>query len=569
MHLTASSRLALSISTFALIAGAPALAAEIEAKSRVDAVVVYPDAAAVTRVIDIDLPVGASTLVVRGLPASVDPASLRVSGAAVGQVSIGAVETRLAPAVEPTRDSAIETKLKKLRGDRDAWQATLDALEAKEAMMIRFSQAGPEKLSLEAKPLDIAQWTTAWDAVGQGLAKIGDELVAARGRARDIYEEIRGLEHARQRPPSGRPASREALVSVDAASAATGTLSLTYRVAGAGWLPVYDAKLDTANGARASLELVRRAAVTQRTGEDWSGVSLSVSTTRATRGAEAPEVFTQRLNFWEPPQPVALGAAPRSAPMAKTSTALNYDAARENAPAAPSPEEPRRRVDEQQATLDAGAYQASFQIPGRVDIPGDGSSKGFRISTTTFAPDLVARVAPSLDPTAYLQARIVNAEDAPFLPGAVNITRDGEFVGVSRMRLVAPGDGVELGFGADDRVTVTRAPIKRKENEPSWIGSTKTEQREFKTTVRNLHGFPIKVGVIDRIPVSENSAIVVEQSPNTTPPTEKIVNDRRGVMGWTFDLAPNAGKDIILAYRMKWPADREVTFDTPPATGRF
>ena len=287
MTLPVSTRLALSISTLALNAGAPALAAEIEAKSRVDAVVVYPDAALVTRVLDIDLPAGASTLVVRGLPASVDPASLRVAGAAAGQVAIGSVETRLAPAAEPARDSAIEAKLRKLRGDREAWQATLDALEAKKAMMIRFSQAGPEKLSPDSKPLDIAQWSAAWDTVGQGLAKIGDELVAARGRARDIDEEIRGLEQTRQRPPSVRPPSRDALVAIDATTAAKGSLSLTYRVAGAGWSPVYDARLDTADGARASLELVRRAAVTQRTGEDWTGVTLSVSTTRATRGAQA------------------------------------------------------------------------------------------------------------------------------------------------------------------------------------------------------------------------------------------------------------------------------------------
>ena len=60
---------------------------------------------------------------------------------------------------------------------------------------------------------------------------------------------------------------------------------------------------------------------------------------------------------------------------------------------------------------------------------------------------------------------------------------------------------------------------------------------------------------------------MIEPSPNTTPPTDKSVNDRRGVLGWTFDLAPNAVKDIILAYRMKWPADREVVFETSPARG--
>ncbi|MGD6703623.1 DUF4139 domain-containing protein, partial [Xanthomonas citri pv. citri] len=84
--------------------------------------------------------------------------------------------------------------------------------------------------------------------------------------------------------------------------------------------------------------------------------------------------------------------------------------------------------------------------------------------------------------------------------------------------------------------------------------------------VKNLHDFPIKVSVIDQIPISENSAIVIDQLPATTPPTDKIVEDRRGVMGWTFDLAPAASKEIKLAYRMKWPADRAVAFDTVPNT---
>ena len=82
--------------------------------------------------------------------------------------------------------------------------------------------------------------------------------------------------------------------------------------------------------------------------------------------------------------------------------------------------------------------------------------------------------------------------------------------------------------------------------------------------MRNLHDFPVKVNVVDRIPISENSAIVIEQLPATTPPTDKIVADKRGVMGWTLSLAPNESKDVRLAYRMKWPADRDVVFQNAP-----
>jgi len=75
------------------------------------------------------------------------------------------------------------------------------------------------------------------------------------------------------------------------------------------------------------------------------------------------------------------------------------------------------------------------------------------------------------------------------------------------------------------------------------------------------------VQVIDRVPTSENTAIVVELAPATTPPTDKQFGDKRGVMSWTLDLKPGEAKDVRLAYRMKWPADREIVIgDAPPAS---
>ena len=384
-------RLLTACSALTSMSAAPALAADIEAQSKIDSVTVYPDAAAVTRVAGVDFPTGSSTVVFRGLPMGLDPASLRVSAKGDAAMSIGAVETRVAP--EAPRDGGIEARLKAMRSEREGWQSTLDALEAKKAMIVRFSQAGPEKLSPDSKPLDIGQWTGAWDTVGQGLAKIGDELIAARAKARGLDDQIAALEQSRQKPAQSKT-TREAAVAIDAADAGKGEVTLTYRVADAGWQPAYDARLDTNAGGKAALELARRATVSQRTGEDWTDVALSVSTTRARRGAQAPEVYTQRLSFYDPPTPVAMAPRNAPAPMAAQSLAKSMDAPKEAAPA------PQRQAEEQQASLDAGAYQASFQIPGRVAIPGDGSSKGFRISTIKLTPELLSRAAPSLDPTA-------------------------------------------------------------------------------------------------------------------------------------------------------------------------
>eukprot|EP01035_Chromulina_nebulosa_P045271 gene45271-61336_t len=53
-------------------------AAEIELASRIDRVTVYPDGAVVTRLGKAELLQGASQIVLRGLPATIDPASIRV-----------------------------------------------------------------------------------------------------------------------------------------------------------------------------------------------------------------------------------------------------------------------------------------------------------------------------------------------------------------------------------------------------------------------------------------------------------------------------------------------------------
>ncbi|MFO1117774.1 MAG: mucoidy inhibitor MuiA family protein [Beijerinckiaceae bacterium] len=542
-----------ALSTFA---AASAFAADLEARSRIDSVAVHPDAAVVTRTFEVDLPDGASNVSLRGLPYALDPASLRVSGAGSAAISIGAVESRTAPADTKT-DTANDAKLKQLRSDRAGWQVTLDALSAKQAMIQRFAQASPEKLG-EDKPLDIGQWNNAFDTVGNALAKIGDELRSARARAQEIDDDIKAQEAARPRP-SAKPPLRDIAIALNAAGATKAKFSVSYRVSGASWRPAYEAKLDTGGKDRKpALDLVRRAQVAQNTGEDWSDVALTLSTTRALRGSQAPDVQPQRLAFWEPPVPMAAGSLARSAPAPAMKA---QDSARnEAAPASAPPVQ----AAEQYASLDSDAWQASFIVPGRLNVPADGATKSFALASKRYDPQLAVRTAPSIDPTAYLEARLVNDEDAPLLAGPITVLRDGAYVGQGQLAFVAAGDGFDLGFGADDRVKVTRVPVKKKENEPTWYNQTKIDTREFKTSVKNLHDFPIRTTIVDRIPFSENTAITVELLPQTTPPTEKQVGDKRGVMSWTYDLAAGEQKDVRLAWRMKWPADRDVVTQPAP-----
>jgi uncharacterized protein (TIGR02231 family) len=228
-------------------------------------------------------------------------------------------------------------------------------------------------------------------------------------------------------------------------------------------------------------------------------------------------------------------------------------------PAPKDSESLAKRADEQEAVVELGAFQTTFRIPGRVSVGANEGAKSLRISTATIAPDLVMRSAPVLDPTAFLEASFKQSEDAPLLPGRVAIYRDGMFVGRGKMAAASKDETVRLGFGADDKVKIERAVVKRNEGSAGLIVTTsKTDERSFKTSVRNGHDFPIKVAIEDQLPVSENEEIQVEMLPSATPPTATNVRDRRGVLEWAFEAKPGEVRDIAFGWRVRWPKDKGV-----------
>jgi uncharacterized protein (TIGR02231 family) len=548
----------LSLTGFAIFLPTIALA-DIELPSRIDRVTVFPDAAIVTRVAPLAIQGGASTVVLRGLPAAIDPASIRVEGEGASVFTIAGIDVRTTPGdARPVIDAELEDKLRGLREQREGTQGRIAAIEGKKAVIERYAQASPEKLSNEAKPLEVAQWATAWNAIGDGLAQANDELRTLRARVNDLDSQIAALERARPQPTRPGAPKRDVLVALEANAPVAGELRISYRVAGAGWTALYDARLETgARETKPSLEIVRRAQVAQRTGEDWEDVQLSVSTVRVNRGTAAPDLPPLQVSFPEAAL-AAQDAMRRAAPaphqgVASEARRLFGEEFADSQPAK-----------EQQAVLQSAAFQATFHVPGRVRVPQDGASKNFVLSQRAVAPTLSIRAAPVVDETAYLQTSFVNEDEAALLPGEVALHRDGAYVGRARLKLVAPGDTVELGFGADDKVKITRVPLHRRESEPSWIGQTKSDVSEFKTTVKNLHGGPMRITVIDRVPFSENAALTVEVLRDITPPTERQSENKRGVMAWSSDYGPGEQKEIRFGYRIQWPADKSVVFAPKP-----
>lgn len=540
-----------------IVAAWPGAAAEFNAESIIDRVTVYPAGATVVREAAIDLPPGDHVVTIDGLPADFDTSSLKVEGTGTAGLAIASVETRWVAAGD-VPDPARQTILDAMQGVQDRIGAIDDeigALDGRRRFLERLIETTPTGFgtALSEGNGAIDQWTAAAVAIGDGLGEVADAVRRANIEKRALTEELDRLQKdlAALPAPAGGVSVRIALAAEDATAA---TLAISYQTYAANWVPAYDAQLSTMEtGGKPALTIVRRAEVTQSTGEDWSNVALTLSTVRTASGTAAPRLGPTLVSLDEGYAYAADVAEEAATAMARPLPApalLDQMAAM-----SPSGGEAAKFVE---ASASFGDFRADYVVPGRVSVDSGEGARAIRIATEAVPVRLEVRAVPMLADGAYLHAAFVPAEGAPLLPGTVALYRDGTFVGNGELPLARAGREVNLGFGLDDRVRITRVALERKLGEHGIISTRKTDEQRFKITIDNLHSQPIEITVLDRMPYAEDERVSVTRIGNGTEPTAVNVDDQRGVMAWTYTYEPGESREILTGYEVSWPSDRSV-----------
>jgi uncharacterized protein (TIGR02231 family) len=537
-----------------VLAAFPAMADEIKPSTSIESVIVYPAGAGITRTVPVALPAGPSVVVVGGLPAEIETNSIRVNGRADDAIAIGSVATKLLPAdadADPVRRSA-QDAVQALEDRLAAIADRIAALEGRQQFIEGMIEATPKGFArmLGGTADGIERWSAASAALGADL----DAVATAR---RQLEIEKRAVERdiATARKKLGElPPPRDTIelrIEVSADAPASATLTVGYRVPSARWEPAYDALLTTAEaGGPSGLSIVRRAEVTQATGEDWSGVALTLSTARPSGGTAAPYLAETLASLGYPySEDDASGLLRDKLAPAPAARAMHEEGAESR------PDKPAEII---QAAADFGDFRAEYKVPGAVSLASGVGARAFRIATETGTPELGVRAVPLLSSAAYLTARFLAPSGAPFLAGKVALFRDGAYVGQGDLPFVNAGTKVDLGFGTDDRVKVTRVALDRATAEHGILSSRKTDTRRYKITVENLHRQPMAVTILDRVPFAEDEKITIVRLDGATVPTAENVDDRRGVLAWTYIYQPGESREIVNGYEVSWPADKIV-----------
>ncbi len=544
------------IFSIGLILSVPAagLAETVSTKSKISEVTVYATDAFVTRVASLEVKPGDTQILLEDIVAEFDPDSLRVKGAGTAVVKILGAQVKKEflqeTPVEKVRE--LENKIQELEDQNRARQNEKQILAEEKAYLdsVRLfaGQQIPEDL--------VTKMPSPQDLEGT-LSFLGAKLKENFSRVHAIDLEIRengkklvALRRELSEISGGRQKMRR-IVAVDVEVSRAGHLDLevSYKVGGASWSPVYDAR---AQFDKSETELVTYAIVSQGTGEVWEDVDMTLSTAQVSVGGTMPEV-----NSWfvHPSQP---RSSLRAGSMKLKAQSLGM------ADMAMKAEEsmPSASVALEAENLYAQASQKGisvvYKLTRKVTVRPDGSDQKVPVAAQILSSSFEYSAYPRMVPLAYLTSRVTNAKDLQLLSGPVNIFLDGDFVGNSYVQNIAPGEEFDLYLGADEGVKVKRELLEKKSDDV-LIANIPSPNRKmtykYKLTAENYKAQAGKINLFETVPVSQDERIKVKVSQVSQDPQDKDWKDKKGVWRWQMQLAAGGKVEIFYTVVVEFPRD--------------
>ena len=532
--------------------------------AKIARVTVYADRAEVVRRFATTLPAGEHALVFDALPGETDLSSVRVNGQGSFSLIDIRAETIQTLEVTDTQVRELSAKLKteqvKLQEVTQAQTRNAQRRASLDKVLGRLTAVGKESANPD---LDPAKWAGYLSYHVDSLAKLDQETLDLKGRDDALRAEINRLERELNQLNGNRTKSRNvARVKIEVTQAGPQEFELSYVVAGPSWSPRYDVRADT---VAKKLTVAYQAQVRQRTGEDWQGVSLRLSTAQPGVAGREPELTPWALYKAEPVVPtgaVLMDEGGLAAAKPQSATTMRRGLAKQEEQQAGlnfvSPPAPAAAAMEiSSATVQAGATAALFQVPRAYDIPSDPKSVKVALTEQTFFASFRHSCVPKLSPNVYLKAQAVNASDYPFLPGPTAVFLDGAYVAAASMDLVPAGQEFVTFLGVDQAVKVERRVLARRE-EVTGVFGKKTHRtvhdQLFKVTNGKRADIDLTVG--DQLPLSNHDAIkVVLEEPRYEKDTDALKLNEQKFLEWRLRLGAGDKLDLPFRFAVERPED--------------
>ncbi|KAG8918273.1 hypothetical protein FRC00_012648, partial [Tulasnella sp. 408] len=430
---------------------------------------------------------------------------------------------------------------------------------------------------------------------------IFDELQNVKAKISEVDAEKDRVEKEFWADAAGQKRQTKVTVIVLAEQKGKAELSLSYMVDGASWTPVYDlrAKISHAQGESSKITLQYKASISQKTGEDWTDVALTLSTAAPQLGATIPTLTPYKIGRPRPPPHIAYAAPPMMFYSLMEATVedegMVVDMIEESAPLAPGgappPPPPPPPIAHATAAAIEGATSSTFVIAGKSTIPSheqdDEQTHKVSVAVIELDAKLEWVAVPKAQTSAFLKCKVKNTSTYILLPGQSNVFMDDNFVCKSTLPSVSPNESFSTSLGVDPAIRITYHPQQKKSrNATGGLLSNKVDVTSYvqRITVKNTRATAAApLFIKDQIPVSEDSDFKVllteprlsKERPEVPVASgvkahwaprdsdreddDKAANagtEEEGIIEWICDIPAGKTQELSLAWEVSGPAGK-------------
>jgi hypothetical protein len=570
-----------------------------EVEGSISKVIVYRGQAMVTREITVDLPEGATELVVKELPERIVAESLFAQ--TTDDVTVSSVRYREKAVREDTREEVkqLEAQIEQLQSQRRHIIANQDLINQNRETLIKL-----ENFTVAAQSSDLNRGVLQFDPlekiVGhietkrseyhEASMKLGDQI-------RELDKQLELLQRKLNELRAGRSRTeREAVLIVNTLKKGKPVIELSYLVNNAGWLPQYNLR---AQPDESKVVIEYNSVIHQASGEDWENVALSLSTAQPTMAATAPalepikvevtETATSRWGFRarKAEAPESVGKLYEAKPAYRdlsgefkklqsqrlqtaqkgkaAQSALNVYALDNQMLELQVAEKEAVQVIKNEAKRFARTEGVSvtYNLGEGLTMPSRSDQQLITIAAFQAKADFIMMATPILTDYVYLQADIANGSDVILLAGPASMYRNGEFVGKDQIQMVTIGEKFTAGFGVDSQIQITRE-FEDKKVDSLW--GDRVEEYEYRIAIENYKNTNLKLQLLDRIPYTEDEELEIDGFKTNTAlsrDSEYLRTQKdKGILRWDLNLKPSTTEEkatiITYSYIMRYDNDLNI-----------
>lgn len=531
--------------------------AETRIPSRITEATVYRSGAKLTNVASVRLNAGSNLLVFEKLPVDMNPNSIQIR--IEGKADLLSAFFRQATIeLNQPNGSVIKTLQDSIEmvNDRILRLVAENEILSKEEISLQENQkrvgAG------EHSTLSVSDWKEMTQYYRNRLSEIKNRQLEITFQRRKEDRLMAGMnERLRKLNKRETQTLGEVVLQVESATAQTLNISCVYFITQASWAPAYDLRAESIDKP---LRMVYKAVVSQQSGFDWAGIKLRLSSARPLSNNNRPILTPQYIDYYvaRPIRNLNDQLAGKVAGIQSNMYQLSQVRSEERRDMAkPMDDSDTGEVVEltdEEVVLEDNASSEEFEITAPQNIVTGAEPQTVRYKEEQLEAIYHYHAVPKMDPGVFLLAKIPNYGRYGLLSGTAQIFFKDTYVGQSEIDTKTVSDTLLLSLGRDEDISIKRVKPTDLVYTPKFLNNFKRELVAYDIVVKNNKKVPIKIEILDQLPVSKQDEITVELEERSGAQYSADF----GKLLWNIEVPAYSSKTLRFKYWLKYPKDRTV-----------